>query len=203
MNENLEFSASYTLSKAYDDASSYDEQPQNPFDLAAENALSRQHQQQRFVFNALWDLPIGEEGDSHNANRSRSWFVSAFKDIEIAPIFTVETGRPADPLTGLVSNRTGAFPLSSRPLGFGRNFLETPNIVTLDLRSQILSVWRIKALGPGSGIVQSAQPRKCSSNQSGVRLRPDSDRRIYTTHRRNQCAPNPVFFGFRVLSPHP
>ena len=134
MNEDLEFSASYTLSKAYDDASSYDEQPQNPFDLAAENALSRQHQQQRFVFDALWDLPIGEEGDSHNANRSRSWFVSAFKDIEIAPIFTVETGRPVDPLTGLDSNRTGAFPLSSRPLGFGRNSLETPNVVTLDLR---------------------------------------------------------------------
>ena len=63
MNEDLEFSASYTLSKTYDDASDYDEQPQNPFDLAAENAVSRQNQQQRFVFNALWDLPIGDEED--------------------------------------------------------------------------------------------------------------------------------------------
>lgn len=134
MNEDLEFSASYTLSKAYDDASSYDEQPQNPFDLAAEVALSRQHQQQRFVFNALWDLPIGEERDTHKSNRNRSWFVSTFSDIEIAPIFTAETGRPVDPLTGLDSNRTGPFPLSSRPLGFGRNSLETSDIVTLDLR---------------------------------------------------------------------
>jgi hypothetical protein len=41
-----------------DDASDFDEQPQNPFDLAAERALSRQNQQQRLVFNALWNLPI-------------------------------------------------------------------------------------------------------------------------------------------------
>src|SRR6202011_1615240 len=63
MNEELEFSASYTISKTHDDASDYDEQPQSPFNLRAENALSRQHQRQRFVFNALWDLPIGEEED--------------------------------------------------------------------------------------------------------------------------------------------
>ncbi len=31
MNEDLEFSASYTVSKTYDDASDYDEQPQNHF----------------------------------------------------------------------------------------------------------------------------------------------------------------------------
>ena len=134
LNKDFEFSASYTLSKAYDDASNYDEQPQNPFNLAAEHALSRQHQQQRFVFNALWDLPIGEEEGGHKSNQNRNWFVRAFSHIEVAPIFTAETGRPVDPLTGLDSNRTGAFPLSSRPLGFARNSLETPRIVTLDLR---------------------------------------------------------------------
>jgi hypothetical protein len=134
MSEDLEFSASYTLSNAYDNASNYNEQPQNPFDLAAENALSRQHQQQRFVFNALWDLPIGEdEENSHPSSESRSWLVRAFSHIEVAPIFTAESGRPVNPLTGLDSNRTGAFPLSSRPLGFARNSVETPRIV-LDLR---------------------------------------------------------------------
>src|SRR5690348_8639530 len=70
MNEQLEFSASYTVSKTYDDASDYDEQPQNPFQLSNERALSRQNQQQRFVFNALWDLPVGDEEDSApGANR--------------------------------------------------------------------------------------------------------------------------------------
>lgn len=135
MNEDLEFSASYALSKAYDDASNYDEQPQNPFDLAAENALSRQHQQQRFVFDALWDLPIGEEEDSgQKPKQSPGWLVRAFSHIEVAPIFTAESGRPVDPLTGLDSNRSDAFPLSSRPLSFGRNSLQTPAIITMDLR---------------------------------------------------------------------
>lgn len=135
MNEDLEFSASYTLSKTYDDASNYDEQPQNPFDLAAENALSRQHQQQRFVFNALWDLPIGDEEDSgQQPKQSPGWLVRAFSHIEVAPIFTAESGRPVNPLTGLDSTRTDAFPLSSRPLGFGRNSLETPAMVAMDLR---------------------------------------------------------------------
>ena len=38
------------------------------------------------------------------------------------------------PLTGVDSNRTDAFPLSSRPLGFVRNSLETPSLATIDLR---------------------------------------------------------------------
>jgi outer membrane receptor for ferrienterochelin and colicin len=135
MNKDLEFSASYTLSKTYDDASNYDEQPQNPFDLAAENALSRQHQQRRFVFNALWDLPIGDEDDSgQKPPQNRGWLVNTFSHIEVAPIFMVQSGRPVNPSTGLDSNRTNSFPLSSRPLGFERNSLQTPAIVTMDLR---------------------------------------------------------------------
>src|SRR5713101_4447488 len=115
MNEELEFSASYTLSKTYDDASDYDEQPQNAFNLRAENALSRQHQQQRFVFNALWDLPIGEEEDKGgNPQGNKGWLTQAFSHIEVAPILTLESGRPVDPLTGLDSNQSHAFPLSAR-----------------------------------------------------------------------------------------
>ena len=133
MNEDLEFSASYTLSKSYDDASDYDEQPQNPFDLAAERALSRQDQRHRFVFNALWDLPIGEE-EHGKSTQNQGWLTRAFSHIEVAPIFTAQSGRPVDPLTGLDSSRAGAFPLAARPQGFGRNSIETPRIVTLDLR---------------------------------------------------------------------
>src|SRR5258708_11391862 len=61
------FRSSYTLSKTFDDASDFDEQPQNPFDLRAENAVSRQHHQQRFVFNALWELPIGDRSEEHTS----------------------------------------------------------------------------------------------------------------------------------------
>lgn len=136
MNEDLEFSGSYTLSNTTDDASNYDEQPQNPFDLAAERAPSRQDQQQRLVFSALWDLPIGEDEDSPHKSQpgNQSWLVRAFSHIEVAPIFSTDSGQPVDPLTGVDSNLSDAFPLSSRPLGLARNSLRTPSVVTLDLR---------------------------------------------------------------------
>jgi hypothetical protein len=135
MSEELEFSASYTLSKARDDASNYDEQSQNPFDLAAETARSRQHQQQRFVFNALWDLPIGDEDETSGTHgENHGWLTQTFSHIEVAPIFTAESGRPINPLTGVDSNRSHAFPLSGRPLDFGRNSLKTPATASMDLR---------------------------------------------------------------------
>jgi hypothetical protein len=138
MSEEFEFSASYTLSKTYDNASNYDEQPQNPFNLAAENAVSWQHQQQRFVFNALWDLPIGEEeGSGHKSEPDQGWLVRTFSHIEVAPIFTAESGRPVNPLTGLDSNRTHAFPLSSRPLGLAKS----SRCDAESARPQILPSW--------------------------------------------------------------
>jgi TonB dependent receptor len=135
MSDELAFSASYTLSKTLDDASDFDEQPQNPFDLAAENAVSRQQQQQRFVFNALWELPVGDEDDKGASSKeSPGWLTRTFRHIEIAPIFTAESGRPVNPITGLDSNRSHAFPLAARPLDFGRNSLRIPKIVTMDFR---------------------------------------------------------------------
>ncbi len=41
---------------------------------------------------------------------------------------------PANPLTGLDSNRSHAFPLSARPLNFVRDSLALPVQVTMDLR---------------------------------------------------------------------
>jgi hypothetical protein len=132
--DELEFSASYTLSKVFDDASDYNEQPQDPFSLRAERALSRQHQQQRFVFNALWDLPIGEDEKNRGQAHSSTLLESILGHIEVGSILTVASGRPENPLTGLDSNRGQAFPLSARPRGFGRNSLATPGQATLDLR---------------------------------------------------------------------
>ena len=134
MNEELEFSTSYTLSKTYDDASDFDEQPQNPFNLRGENAVSRQQQQQRLVFNALWDLPIGEEEDKGGESGDGGWLTQTFSHIELAPIVTVESGRPVNPLTGVDSTKNHTFPLSSRPLGFARNSLNSPLLATVDLR---------------------------------------------------------------------
>jgi hypothetical protein len=57
-----------------------------------------------------------------------------FGHIEVAPIFTLESGRPVNPLTGIDSNGNGAFPLSSRPLGFGRNSFKTTTLANMDFR---------------------------------------------------------------------
>jgi outer membrane receptor for ferrienterochelin and colicin len=114
LSNDVEFSGSYTVSKTLDDASDFDEQPQNPFNLPAEHALSLQNQQQRLVFNALWNLPIPGQ-------------------IELAPLITLGTSRPINPLVGLNSNRSDAFPLSARPLGLGRNSLQTPGMAIVDL----------------------------------------------------------------------
>ena len=121
--------------KRFDDASDFDEQPQNPFNLAAERAVSRQHQQQGFVFNALWELPIGDEEDeSGKPGEKPGWLENIFSHIEVAPIFTVGSGRPVDALTGIDSNQSHAYPLSSRPLGFGRNSILVPGTANMDFR---------------------------------------------------------------------
>ncbi len=135
MSNELEFSASYTLSRTPDDASDFDEQPENPFYLAPEYGLSRQSQRQRFVFNALWELPIGAEENKRSPQaRQSGWITRMFSHIEAAPILTVGSGLPANPLTGLDSNRSGAYPLSARPLGMGRDSLALPAQFAVDLR---------------------------------------------------------------------
>jgi hypothetical protein len=135
MNDELAFSASYTISQTVDDASDFNEQPQNPFLLAEENAPSLQNQLQRFVFNALWELPIGDEEDKPaNQQENPGWLTKTFRHIEVAPIFTAGNGQPVNPLTGLDSNLSHAFPLSSRPLGLGRDSLHNPFTANMDFR---------------------------------------------------------------------
>jgi hypothetical protein len=132
MSNELEFSASYTISKTVDNASDFDEQPLNPFALSAERAPSRQDQRHRLVFNALLELPIGDEEPGKPPKDD--WLTKVFGHIEVAPIVTLESGRPVNPLTGVDSNRNDAFPLSSRPLGFGRNSFNAPMLANVDFR---------------------------------------------------------------------
>ncbi len=135
--QEIEFSASYTLSRTLDDASDFDQQPQNPYDLRAEWALSPIHQAQRFVFSGLFELPFGEEEDPPApalAEESSGWLERILAHTEIAPIVTLGSGRPVNPLTGLDSNWSDAFPLAARRLGFRRDSLQTPALAAFDCR---------------------------------------------------------------------
>jgi hypothetical protein len=137
MSDELEFSAAYTLSKTIDDASDFEEQPQNPWHTNYDRALSRQDQRHRLVFNALWELPIGDDEEAVKAGRTpapHGPITRIFEHIELAPIFTLEGGRPENPLVGVDANFSLAFPPSSRPPGFSRNSLLTPALANMDFR---------------------------------------------------------------------
>jgi hypothetical protein len=45
----------------------------------------------------------------------------------------VEAGRPVNPLTG-ADNGSDAFPLSTRPAGFGRDSFRAPTLANIDFR---------------------------------------------------------------------
>ena len=61
--------------------------------------------------------------------------------------------RPINPLTGFDANRSGASPLSPRPLGFGRNSLSTPDQVQVDLR--VLKFFKVSEHGKLNFVVES------------------------------------------------
>jgi hypothetical protein len=132
-NNEITVLASYTLSKVTDDASDFNEQPANPYDLKAERALSLQDVRHRFVVSGVFELPFGDDEEKDKVEKD-SLLNEIFGNIEIAPIITLSSGRPFNALTGTDEERSRASPLVSRPLGFSRNALRTPNFFNTDLR---------------------------------------------------------------------
>jgi carboxypeptidase family protein/TonB-dependent receptor-like protein len=130
--------ASYTVSRATDDASDFDEQPANPYDLRAERALSRHHVGQRFVLSALFE--IGEEEEEKDkaaqggGKEDEGLLRELLRNIEAAPIVTISSGRPVNALTGADESLSRAFPLAARPLGLARDTLRTPAFLSVDFR---------------------------------------------------------------------
>lgn len=154
----IEFSANYSLSRTIDDASEFSDQPENPYLPRLDRSRSANDQQQRFVFSGLFELPWGDEtggkqqanliivGDEEGGEERHSSLVGRILgNIEIAPILSISSGTPVNPLVGIDANRSHAFPLNSRPLGMSRDSLYTPAQVNLDLR--ILKFFRIRERG--------------------------------------------------------
>jgi hypothetical protein len=150
LSNEMSFSGSYTFSKAVDDASDFNEQPENPYLLHAERALSSNDQQHRFVFSGTFDLPFADEEDG---KKPSGVIAKVLANIEAAPILIIGSGRPINPLTGFDANRSGAFPLSSRPLGFGRNSLATNSQVQFDLR--VLKFFKVGEHGKLDFVIES------------------------------------------------
>ena len=143
--EDFELMAGYTFSKTIDDASSDNEEPQDPFDLAAERALSLQDQRHRFTLSGLWLIgPDVDDPADRAKNANPGPLIKALTGLEFAPILTVSSGFRTNPIVGLDSGREHIFPFASRPAGYARNSLRTPAQVNLDLR-----ILRIVPIGRG------------------------------------------------------
>jgi hypothetical protein len=133
--DDFQILAGYTFSKTIDDASYDTEQPQNPYAIRDERALSLQDQRHRFTLSGLWLIgpDLGDPADAaKNANPGR--IMKALNGLEFAPIVSIASGFRANPVTGLDSNRQHIFPFSSRPLEYSRNSTSTPVYVDVDLR---------------------------------------------------------------------
>ncbi len=128
MTKEFTYLLTYTAGRTRDDASDYDEQPLNPLNLQKDLALSRQHQLHRLTASAIFELPVEEWG------AAPLWLKEGLKRITIAPAYTFGSGRPLNVLDSTDSLRTGAYPLSARPFGLGRNPNYGPSIKSLDLR---------------------------------------------------------------------
>jgi hypothetical protein len=148
--DDLEIMAGYTFSKTLDDASSDTEQPQNPYALGAERALSLQDQRQRFTLSGLWLIgpDLGDPADAAK-NANPGGLMKPFTGFEFCPIVSIASGFRANPTTGLDNNRehvfsTAAGLFAARPVGYARNSLATPANVNVDLR-----VLRMVAIADG------------------------------------------------------
>lgn len=150
LSNEISFAGSYTISKAIDDASDFNEQPEDPYSLYSERALSSNDQRRRFVFSGTFNLPFVDEEDGE---KSTGAIAKVLGNTEAAPILIIGSGRPINPLTGFDASRSGAFPLSSRPLGFGRNSLGTPRQVQFDFR--VLKFFKIGEHGKLDFVAES------------------------------------------------
>jgi hypothetical protein len=133
--DDLQIMVGYTYSKTIDDASYDLEQPQNPYAIGSERALSLMDQRHRFTLSGLWLIgpDLGDPADART-NANPGPVMKALTGLEFAPIVSIPSGFRANPMTGLDSNREHIFPFAVRPNDFARNALATPVNVDVDLR---------------------------------------------------------------------
>jgi hypothetical protein len=142
--EEFELMAGYTFSKTIDDASSDTEQPQNPYALAQERAPSLDDQRHRFIMSGLWVLgpDLDDPEDAAHVAKPNA-FQKVLYGLEFAPILEASSGFRDNALTGVDSSREHNYPFEARPLGYGRNSLQTPPLLHFDLRVlRMVPIWR-------------------------------------------------------------
>jgi hypothetical protein len=146
MSKEITYMVSYTEGRNWDDGSDYDEQPSLPANPRVDWAHSRQHQARRLVASGLFDLPV------EILKTAPAWLREPLDNITIAPIFTAGSGRPINALDTTDRFRTGAYPITARPLGLARNPFFQRGAVSLDMRV-MKSWWVVK---PRRAVMQAS-----------------------------------------------
>lgn len=118
----------YDIGETWDDASDFDEQPLDPFDPRKDWARSRQHQAHRLAASSLFELPAEEWRSAPD------WLRTSLVNITVSPVLIIGSGRPVNALDSTDVFRTGAYPITARPLALSRNPFFSPATVSLDLR---------------------------------------------------------------------
>lgn len=142
--EEFELMAGYTFSKTIDDASYDTEEPQDPYALRPERAVSLDDQRHRFALSGLWVLgPDLDDPQDRAKAETPNPLQRVIYGFEFAPILTAASGLPDNPLTGVDSGEEHIYPFAARPLGMSRNDLKTPARVNFDLRIlRMVPIWR-------------------------------------------------------------
>ncbi len=127
LTKELSYLISYTTGSAYDDAGDFDEQPLNPANTRLDWSRSRQYEAHHVVASSLFELPIDDLG-------APRWLQNVGKKLDLAPIISVGSPRPVNALATTDLYRTGAYPISARPDGLGRNPFYRRGLFNIDLR---------------------------------------------------------------------
>ena len=97
--QGLYFLAAYTYSKSIDNqsngndnAGAVPQEPQDPFNLAAERGASSFDRTHRFAFSGVWQVPVGR-GRTFQSNMPRG-LDALIGGWQVSGIFTAETGAP-------------------------------------------------------------------------------------------------------------
>jgi hypothetical protein len=132
LSQNYSLMLSYTFGKAIDDTTDFitQFQPNNQRDIDSERSLSTFDQRQRFVLSGILQSP-------YRLGRDSGFVKNVFADWTLSPIFTVNSGRPFNILTGFDLNGD-THEETDRPVIdgaiVGRNTGIGPAFVSTDLR---------------------------------------------------------------------
>jgi hypothetical protein len=127
LTKDLTYLLAYTAGSARDDASDFEEQPLNPANTRLDWSRSRQYQAHRIVTSGIFELPLDDMG-------APAWLQSIGKHFDIAPVISAGSPRPINALTTTDLYRTGAYPITARPVGLARNPFYERGVFNVDLR---------------------------------------------------------------------